>query len=354
MTPDSVPTDGGIASIPVSPQTISIVVPVYRGASTLPALIAEIVPLTDGFTTPGGYPAIVSEVLLVHDHGPDHSDVVMRGLRDTYSFVKPVWLSRNFGQHAATLAGIASSGGDWIATIDEDGQYDPGQIGLLLDAALDAGATVAYAAPTNLAPHSAFRNLTSVASKRVVDAMTGSRAARQYHSFRLILGEVGRSLAAYAGSGVYLDVALGWVAGEIVTAPVELRTEDRPSGYRFRSLLSHFWRLVLTSGTRGLRVVSMTGAVIAILGVVFAVVLVVIKLSGGSWPQGWASLMVVVLVLGGIVLVFLGIVAEYLGVAVNQAMGKPPYLIVSDPADGPLGRRHIAASQAPRPEVRGD
>lgn len=319
-------------------------VPVYRGAETLPALIAEIDALTAGFVSPNGCPAVVSEVLLVHDHGPDDSDVVIRRLRDAYDFVKPVWLSRNFGQHAATLAGMASSGGDWIATIDEDGQYDPGQIGRLLDAALDAGAAVVYANPTNPAPHSAFRNLTSSTSKRVVDTMTGNKTARSYHSFRLILGEVGRSLAAYAGSGVYLDVALGWVAGEVVTAPVELRSEgDRPSGYRFRSLLSHFWRLVLTSGTRGLRLVSVAGFVIAILGVALAVALAIDRLSGGSWPPGWASLMVVMLILGGIGLLFLGIVAEYLGVAVNQALGKPPYLIVSDPADGPLGRQHTKA-----------
>lgn len=322
-------------------------VPVYRGAATLPALIAEIAPLTRGFTSPEGNPALVSEVLLVHDHGPDRSDVVMRDLRDTYSFVKPVWLSRNFGQHAATLAGMASSGGDWIATIDEDGQYDPGQIGRLLDAALGAGATVVYAQPTNAAPHSAFRNFTSSASKRVVDTMTGSKAARSYHSFRLILGEVGRSLAAYAGSGVYLDAALGWVAGDVVMSPVELRAEgDRPSGYHFRSLLSHFWRLVLTSGTRGLRAVSVTGLVIAVFGVLLAVAVVINRLSGGSWPPGWASLMVAILVLGGIILVFLGIVAEYLGVAVNQAMGKPAYLIVSDPADGPLGRKRAGDSKA--------
>lgn len=338
-TKDASSTGADARSNLVVPHTISIVIPVYRGADTLPALIEEIATLSTGFVSPQGSAAVISEVILVHDHGPDRSDAVMRQLRDAYAFVKPVWLSRNFGQHAATLAGMASSGGDWIATIDEDGQYDPGQIGRLLDAALEAHATVVYAHPTNAAPHSGLRNLASRASKRIVDLMTGDRAAREYHSFRLILGEVGRSLAAYVGSGVYLDVALGWVAGDIVTAPVELRAEGgRPSGYNFRSLLSHFWRLVLTSGTRGLRFVSLVGLLIAVVGVVAAIVVVIARLAGQTWPAGWASVIVVLLVLGGFVLLFLGIVAEYIGVAVNQAMGKPPYLIVSDPADGPLGR----------------
>lgn len=326
-------------SYALSPHSISVVVPVYRGADTLPALIAEIEPLVEGFSTPGGRDARIGEVLLVHDHGPDASDSVIRQLDQLYPFVRAIWLSRNFGQHAATLAGIASSGEEWIATIDEDGQYDPGQIGGMLDVALDEQASLVYARPVNEAPHSYFRNVASRASKRVAELMSGSKGARAYHSFRLMLGETGRSVAAYAGHGVYLDVALGWVAGDVATAPVQLRQEfDRPSGYNLRGLLSHFWRMVVTGGTRGLRVVSIIGAALAVVGVILAVVLAVYRIEAGTWPEGWASLMVTILFIGGIVLLFLGIIAEYVGVAVNQAMGRPPYLIVSDPARGPLGR----------------
>ena len=100
-------------------------------------------------------------------------------------------------------------------------------------------------------------------------------------------------------------------------------------------LLAHFWRLVLTSGTRALRLVSVSGLLMALVGVAAALYLVIRRLTGGAWPQGWASTMVVLLVLGGIILVFLGVVAEYIGVAVNQAMGKPPYLVISDPQQYP-------------------
>jgi len=129
------------------------------------------------------------------------------------------------------------------------------------------------------------------------------------------------------------------VAGTAITAPVVLRDEgDRPSGYNLRKLMSHFWSMVLTSGTRGLRLVAGTGFALAVIGVFAAVGLVIRRFTGGEWPQGWASLMVTILVIGGITIFFLGIVAEYVGVAVNQAMGKPPYLIVSDADNGPLGR----------------
>ena len=73
-------------------------------------------------------------------------------------------------------------------------------------------------------------------------------------------------------------------------------------------------------------------------GIVVAVALAVTRMVGGSVPEGWTSLIVVMLLGTGAILFALGVIAEYIGVAVNMAMGKPLYLIVSDPARGPLGR----------------
>lgn len=319
---------------------MSVVIPVYRGERTLQAVCEEILDLTTTFTTPGGHPARVTEILLVHDKGPDASAQVMRMLADKYDVIRPVWLSRNFGQHAATLAGMASSGGDWIVTLDEDGQYDPAYFGPMLDVAMVQGATVVYASPTNDPPHGWARNAASRGSKWLIDKLVRGDEAAVFHSYRMVLGEVGRSVAAYAGAGVYLDVALGWVSGDIATCPVELRQEgERESGYTVRSLVSHFWRMVLTSGTKLLRLVSVIGALSALLGLVVAIALVINRLAGSSTlPQGWTSVIVVLLLGTGAILVTLGVVAEYLGVAVNMAMGKPLYLIVSDPLEGPLGR----------------
>jgi glycosyltransferase involved in cell wall biosynthesis len=322
------------------PHLISVVVPVYAGELTLPALVAELLTMTDDFETGDGHLARVTEVVLVHDHGPDDSAAVIRRLAAAHPVVRPVWLSRNYGQHAATLAGMASAGGEWIVTLDEDGQHDPADVPAMLDTAMREQVGVVYARPVNGRQHGWFRNATSSASKRVIDLLVGEGHAERYHSFRLVLGEVGRGVAAYAGAGVYLDVALGWVAGPASTCPVTLRAEgSRPSGYRLRSLLSHFWRLVLTSGTRLLRLVAVVGALLALVGLLFAVFLVVNKLVGGEIQPGWTSVMVVVLVGTGAVMLTLGIVAEYLGVAVDMAMGKPLYLISADPLAGPLGRR---------------
>jgi GT2 family glycosyltransferase len=322
-----------------APHLVSVVVPVYQGAGSLPSLVDEIAPLTEVGVTPGGRSYRVTEVLLVDDCGPDGSDAVIRALADEHDWVRPVWLSRNFGQHAATLAGIAASGGEWVVTMDEDGQHDPAQIATMLDTAMTEQADVVYAKPSNEPPHGPLRNAASSGAKWLVARMAKGAAAADFNSYRLVLGEVARSVAAYAGPGIYLDVAVSWVARRVTTAPVPMRAEaDRPSGYDLRRLLSHFWRLVLSSGTTPLRLVSLTGAAALVLAPVVALVLAIGRATGTWDAPGWTSTMILLMVTTGAILFALGVIAEYVGMAVNMAMGKPLYLPVRDRAEGPLGR----------------
>ena len=321
-------------------HTISVVIPTYRGELTLGATVAEVLLLAAGSTTPNGAHFRVSEVILVDDNGPDFTERVMRSLAATNEIVQTVWLSRNYGQHAATLAGMASSAGDWVVTMDEDGQQDPRDIASMLDVALDESVQVVYGRPLNPPPHGAARNAASRFSKWIVTHLSGSQRALDFNSYRLILGSIARGVAAYAGPNVYLDVALGWVAGRQSTSGITLRGEQRASGYSTRALMSHFWRLVISSGTRVLRLVSFAGALLGVFGIGVAIWVIIQKLAWGTDSAGWASIMVILLLGFGAVLFSLGIIAEYIGANVNMAMGKPAYFITTDPADGPLRRRN--------------
>jgi glycosyltransferase involved in cell wall biosynthesis len=329
------------------PHRISVVIPVYQGETTLARLVDDVLELAVPTRSPDGNLVVVSEVLLVHDHGPDRSPEVMRRLAAEHHQVRALWLSRNFGQHAATLAGMASTGGDWIATLDEDGEHDPAALPSFVDAALRDGAGVVYARPTNPPPHGLLRNAAARVAKGLVARLAGQETTR-YQSYRLVLGEIGRSVAAYSGSGVYLDVAMGWVNAKTTTCPVRSKAAgERPSGYSTRRLLSHFWRLVLSSGTKGLRLVSWLGALFGVIGVVVAAALVVSRLTGDKAPEGWTSTVVALLLGTGAILFSLGVIAEYVGVAVNMAMGKPLYLLVSDPQTSPLARRSVPPEAEP-------
>ena len=192
------------------PHRISIVIPVYQGEQTLAALVKEIALLAVPTLTAEGHEFQVIELLLVNDHGPDRSDEVIRELAAAHDFIRPVWLSRNFGQHPATLAGMASSSGDWIVTMDEDGQHDPAEIGDFLDVALARGSQLVYAAPVNRPPHNMLRNGSSRLVKWFFSTFLTGGTEDTFQSYRMVLGEIGRSVPASAGSGFYPDVALGW------------------------------------------------------------------------------------------------------------------------------------------------
>jgi undecaprenyl-phosphate 4-deoxy-4-formamido-L-arabinose transferase len=315
-----------------SAQRISIVIPVYRGEMTLPTLIDEIEPLSRLQTSPAGNSYVISEVVLVHDCGPDRSDLTLEALEKKYPFVQLVWLSRNYGQHAASMAGMASATGDWVVTLDEDGQQDPADIGRLLDTALDRSLQLVYAQPTNLPNHGWLRNMLSRTAKAITIKLLSNSPMGKFNSYRLIDGEVARTLAAYCGNGVYLDVGLYWMVGRIGHCPLQLRIEmDRPSGYSYSKLFGHFWNLILTTGTRPLRLITIMGFLSVILSIIITAYALYGKFFLNVPVQGWASLLIVVAFFSGATLTSLGVIAEYLAVTMGIVMGKPLYVVSTKP-----------------------
>lgn len=317
-------------------HTIAVVIPVYLGETTLDKVVEEIASLTTTLTTSDGHQFRVDEIVLVNDCGPDSSDEVIRRLSERFAVVRPVFLSRNFGQHAATIAGIAATSSDWIVTLDEDGQHDPGSISTMLDRAIRSRSALVYARPTNETPHSYMRRVSSRIAKRLVSILSGTKTTLMYSSFRLVLGEIGRSIAAFAGPSVYLDVALSWITQDVESVNVAYRNEIRSvSGYSTRKLVGHFWRLVVTAGTRPLRFVSMTGAFTGAVGFMLAIKIVFDRIVYGISAVGWTSVIVGILIFGGAILLSIGIIAEYLGLVIKSSLGQPTYLTVRDPQSTP-------------------
>jgi hypothetical protein len=134
---------------------------------------------------------------------------------------------------------------------------------------------------------------------------------------------------------VFLDVALSWVVGQVSFCPVTLRTErGLASGYTFGRLVSHFWRMILSGGTRPLRFISVLGCLSILMAVAITGFVVYAKLAHEVPIQGWASLVTAICLFSGLILFSLGVIAEYLALTLSMAMGRPLYLIVSRPAQG--------------------
>lgn len=314
-------------------DTVSVVIPVYRGGQTLRPLVDEICRLAEQSRTPCGRLYRVAEIILVWDGGDEESRTAMDEIAAANPLVRLIWLSRNFGQHAATLAGVASTTSHWVVTMDEDGEHDPACIARFVDTAIESGAQLVYGRPVNAASHGLVRNCLSGMTKHIVARLLLPRSlATGFHSFRLIDGEIARGLAAYCGYNIYLDVALAWVTSGSAHCPITLRRSARKSsGYDARRLLSHFWRLVLTSGTKPLRAVALLGLIAMVFAAVYSVSALWGWIAGRVPIQGFTTIVILLSFFLGAVMFSLGVIAEYLGMAVSVMIGRPPYLVVTRP-----------------------
>jgi hypothetical protein len=311
-------------------QTVSVVVPVFRAGAALRRTVEELLDTVPKFDLSPNVSLQLDEVVLVVDNPGlrrgERADV--RALEDIDERVHTIWLSRNFGQQPATVAGIVSTNGDWVVTMDEDGQHDPSQIPRMLLTAAEHDASLVYAKPTNPPPHGAARNIASRATKAIFRLLSGAGAG--FHSFRLMEGSIARSACAYIGESVYLDVAMQWSCGTPAICPMEMRSESVSSSYRTRQLLSLFWRMVLSTGTRPLRLIAAAGVSVALAGLAVATIVAERRLSGAFKTPGWTSVMVALLIIGGGIFITLAVVAEYVGFAVRNSIGKPLYVKAED------------------------
>jgi hypothetical protein len=315
---------------------VSVVVPAHHGEHTLQVLADELATLRTPQTTPGGRRYRVAELLLVHDGAVEGSTAVIRAIAVAHHCTYPVWLSRNFGPHPATLAGMAGTVSDWVVTLDAHGQQDPADIGKLLDCALDSRTRLVYAAPINAPSHGVLQTVLSTAIRRLFMKRTGTDA-RDLSSFRLIEGQVARGVAAYCGANVHLDVALSWVVGAS-RCPVKLRLERGPApDPSTGGPVRQAWQMVLASGTAPLRMISWFGTLALLLAAVMGVY------AAWRWKnqapvEAWATTGMLVAASAGLTFLALAAIGEYLSFAVSLGMGKPAYLIVSRPRDD-LGKK---------------
>lgn len=327
-----VPETAMVAALEESVHRIGVVVPVYQGARTLGPLLAMIADLTEPVSTPGGESFRIAEVILVHDGGTDGSDAIIETLASIHPFIVPIWLSRNFGQHAAVMAGIAASSSPWVATLDEDGMHDPGDLGRLLDAGVTSGARLVYGIPEGTPPHGLLRNAASRMVKWAFRLLAETGDIQEFHSFRLIDGEVARGVAAFGGSGIFLDVALSWVVDFASNCTVPYHaSNERPTGYDLRRLTAHGARMALSTGTRPLRFITLLGGLTLVLALLVTLVVAwqtsLFQVPVAAWIPG----VLVSTCLGGAIMVSLGVIGEFLGHGLLVLLGKPLYLEVSGP-----------------------
>jgi polyisoprenyl-phosphate glycosyltransferase len=283
----------------------------------------------------GETPARLLEAIFVCDEPVDGSAKVLGRLASQHPWMTVVHLARNAGQHGATAAGMLHTSGDWVISIDEDGQHDPVKVIDLLEATLPTSRDVCYAQPTAAVHGRWWRNASSRFAKRFVAWLVGDPVVPLFNSFRLVRGEIARAAGALAGHEFYLDVALRWLTDRVTVARFEMQDPRNVSGYSFRSLVSHFRRLIMAYHPPILRWLPALGFVGAFVCLVLGVVAGVARaLYPESIPvQGWTSLFVMVTFSTALMVSLFGLVLERLTGTLSRAQGRPAFMIVDRSKD---------------------
>jgi glycosyltransferase involved in cell wall biosynthesis len=335
------PTDMSVMTDDQRMTTISVVIPVYNGSDYLPELLAQIHQVRQQMSR-SGLLVQLSECICVEDDPVDDSAATLQTLQQDYYWLRVLTLSTNFGQHAATVAGILHSSGDWVVTLDEDLQHDPHHIASLLKDACLNSRDVIYARPAGSIHHSWYRDAASKWTKRCAARFAGNPFIPQFNSFRLIRGSLARAAASRCAPETYFDIALTWFTkriGSVTFSMKDRRTADgKPSGYRFRSLTRHATRLIVTSDSRLLRF----GARLGFFGMLVAVILASLIVVGKYFypelipVQGWASTIIILLAVNSVVAIQCGLAMKYLSLILQRSQGRPTFFVVDRSTDRDL------------------
>lgn len=312
---------------------LSVVVPIYNCADCLRALHERLSAALRKLN-------LDYEIVFVDDRSPDNAWAVIVELATLDPAVTAIRLSRNFGQSAALTAGIARASGDWIVLMDCDLQDRPEDIGRLLEKALE-GNEVVFTRRTNR-DQSSFRRLAAGAYFRIRNRVLGVDVPRDLGSLFLMSRKVADVFLSIKDRDRQHGLILAWLGFEHTA--VEVAHDSRYAGrssYTLRKLVVVALEGVFFQTTILLRWIVYFGFAVAIAGVVLSVVVVARYFTVDPLP-GWTSLMVLVLLLGGVILVSVGVAALYIGRIFEQVKERPLYVI--DEA--------VSGNADPRPAVR--
>jgi len=314
MTP-APPVDAAVA------PRISAVIPVYRSEKTLPELHRQ---LTDALRS-------ISEryeIIFVEDCGPDDSWKAIQAIAAADRHVRGMKLSRNFGQHAATICGISKANGDWIVTLDDDLEQSPQHLPALFAKAQEGYALV-YGVYDERS-HDWWRNATSAIARRLF-RMAIPSLNYEYTSFRLIARNVAAKLVDFDSPFPFVDGYLSWLTNNCATVvvPHDPRAHGA-SNYNFRKLLTHTINIFVTFSDMPLRMAGWIGLGTSLVGMGWLITIVLRRILGGITVSGYASVMAGIIFFGGIQLLILGVFGEYLGRMNFKSSRKPLFLVAHD------------------------
>ncbi len=298
---------------------VSFVIPCYRSEQTVRGVAEEI------RETMRGLPAYDWELVLVNDCSPDGTFAVIRALAEEDPRITAVDLAKNFGQHAALMCGMRHTTGDVVVCLDDDGQTPADEVGKLLEK-IEEGCDVVYASYEDK-QESGFRRFGSGVNRRMTEIMLAKPKELELTSYfaarRFLVDEMLRYEHCYP----YVMGLVLRSTKHVGNVPVRHRArETGASGYTLSKLLGLWMNGFTSFSVKPLRIATYSGAVIALIGFIYALIAVIRYFTVHMAPQGWTTTTVMLLIVGGFILLMLGLVGEYVGRVFMCVNATPQYV----------------------------
>ncbi|OYX71437.1 MAG: glycosyltransferase [Rhizobiales bacterium 32-66-11] len=336
---------GAKGGFPMTPD-LSIVVPVYNEADGLPTFHAKLSACAQAVARARG---MRIEIVYVDDGSRDACATVAGELPALGVDVQVVALSRNFGKEAALLAGLDHARGDALLFMDGDGQHPPEMIETFVGLWKDQGYDVPYAVKADRMDEAASRRWFVKVFYKLLNFGASTRIPEDAADFRLLSPRATAALRRLPERNRFFKGLSSWIGFRQIAVPY------RPAGRTHGSSSWSFFRLLslsmeaLTSFSPApLRLAGLVGAVLAGIAFLYGVWIVIERLFWGIPVPGYPSLVVGLMVIGGVQLLVIGVMGEYIARILSEIKARPVYFV----ADHAL--RHDEEPAAPAAADYGD
>lgn len=302
----------------MSVVAVSVIVPVFNSQKSLEPLVRRIsVALSN----------VDHEIILVDDGSIKPSWATIQDLASEDSRVSGIRLGRNYGQHAALVAGVRKAVYPVTVTIDDDLQNPPEEIPRLLAALDDSTFDVVYGVPES-PTHSWWRQFASRFVRKVMNSALKLDGEVHFSSFRAFRTDLRDAFGTNLGPGVSLDALLAWGTNSFGAVSVvhDKRSEGK-SQYSIRKLWSFAIDVITGYSAVPLKVTSALGFLTSLVGLVLMIIFVLVPFARGLSIQGFPFLASTIILFSGVQLVTLGVIGEYLARMHFRVMRKPEYFV---------------------------
>ena len=302
-------------------KKISILIPCYNEEKSLPMLYPELVKLMDG------NPAYDWELMFVNDGSTDGTLMELQRMRQQDLRVNYVDLSRNFGKEAAMLAGFDYVTGDCMVILDADMQHPPTLIPEMIKW-WEQGYEDVYAKRKSRGRESWLRKRLSLMFYKLLQRASRFEVLQDVGDFRLLDRKCIDALKKMRESERYTKGMYSWIGFK--KKEVEFTQGDRVAGtssWSYRRLFSFALDGITSFTTAPLRISTIVGFVVSLCAFIYMIYVFIKALIWGDPVQGYPTLVVLILFLGGIQLLSLGIIGEYIGRIYNETKNRPDYIV---------------------------